>query len=292
MTPTVIMRSNNDMPIIAETLDLLFQQKMDFSLIVFDNASTDGTIEEVRKYTDRIVQIPAGQYIPGKVLNQGMRQAESEFVVFLNSDCPPQHGDWLERLLAGFDSDDVAAVFGQQMPRLDCKLLYIKDTEATFGDGRNQKYWRHCFSMASSAIRKSLWDKMPFDKALQFSEDIDWTWRARQKGYLICYIPDAIVMHSHNYTLTQLYKRQYGEGKAEADIFEWPAWHRNILRYSILPYVRQVLSDWRYCLKRGALGTMVFSPVLRLSHLLGRRKGFNEGWKNRLNQKGDRMINQ
>jgi rhamnosyltransferase len=154
-----------------------------------------------------------------------------------------------------------------------------KDTEDTYGDGSRQKYWKHCFSMALSSVRRSVWEQMPFNEQIQYSEDIEWTWRARQRGYTIRYVADSIVTHSHNYTLTQFYRRQLGEGRADAAIFDWDPWQRTLLRYSLLPYARQVASDWKYCLPRLALGECFYSPVLRMAQLLGRRKGFQTGWR-------------
>lgn len=280
MTPFVIMRSHNDMPLIGETLSELHKQDRGFELVCLDNESTDGTVEELRKYTDRIVNIPAGEYVPGRVLNMGMELAKSEFVVFLNSDCAPQNERWLRSLLDGFDSNGrVAAVFGRQIPRADCHPLFAKDTEDTYGDGSRQKYWRHCFSMASSAISRAVWESMPFDEELQYSEDIDWTWRARQKGYDIRYIPESVVMHSHNYTNSQLFRRHLGEGRAEAAIFQWSDWDKSWLRYSLLPLGRQILSDWRYCASKGLWREIFHSPVIRFTQMRGRRQGFLAGIK-------------
>lgn len=277
--PYIIMRSHNDMPLIAETLTMVHQQNCAFELIVFDNDSIDGTVDEVGKYTSMVINIPKGQYVPGSVLNKAMETSQGELIVFLNSDCTPRDEFWLERLLDGFSGEQVAAVFGRQIPRRDCSPLLAKDTEDTYGDGSRQKYWRHCFSMASSAIRRSVWEKMRFNEQIQYSEDIDWTWRVRQQGYSIAYVPESIVYHSHNYTLRQFYRRHVGEGKAEAAIFDWSPWEGSFLRYSLLPYSRQVLSDWRYCTRRLLFGTMLYSPILRLSQLLGRRAGLKQGLK-------------
>jgi len=271
------MRSYNDMPLIADTLAAVDQQTTSFELISLDNESTDNTLLEIRKYTDRTINIPKGTYVPGRVLNQGMEASHGEFVVFLNSDCTPQDELWLKNLLAGFTDDNVAAVFGRQIPRPDCHPIFAKDTEDTFGDGSNQKYWRHCFSMASSAIRRSVWEEMKFDEDIQYSEDIDWTWRARQKGYEIRYVADSIVMHSHNYNLRQFYRRHYGEGRAEAVIFDWSKWEQSLFRYSLLPYIRQIINDEKFCLSHFSLGACFYSPVLRLAQLLGRRAGFKDG---------------
>jgi rhamnosyltransferase len=279
MATCIIMRSYNDMPLIRETLVALHRQDHPFRLIALDNESTDGTLEELKRYTADIETIPQGTYVPGRVLNRGMAMSTGELVVFLNSDCTPQHQEWLRKLLQGFDRDRTAAVFGRQIPRPDCHPLLAKDTEDTYGDGARQQSWRHCFSMAASAIRRSVWQDMPFREEIQYSEDIDWTWRARQKGWNIRYVPDAVVMHSHNYTLRQFYRRHYGEGKAEAAIFDWSPWERSFVRYSLLPCIRQIVDDSRYSLARGLLGAAAFSPTLRLAQMLGRRKGFCAGLK-------------
>jgi rhamnosyltransferase len=280
MTPVhVVLRAHNDMPLVAETLRALERQKLPMVLVAFDNASTDGTLEEIGKYTDRIHHVPAGAYVPGRVLNQAMAATEGEFVVFVNSDCTPQNDGMLASLVSGFREQKVAAVFGRQAPRPDCRPLMAKDTEDTYGDGSRQRFWRHCFSMAVSAIRRSVWEHMPFREDIQYSEDIDWTWRARRQGYEIRYVPEAIVMHSHNYTLRQFYKRQFGEGRAEARIFEWSPWERSLVRYSLLPYLRQVAGDWKYCLTRRRLGEAFYAPVLRMAQLAGRRQGFTSGWR-------------
>lgn len=275
----IVMRARNDMPIVARTLRAISEQKYPYRLFCFDNASDDGTTEEAKRYAHEVVNVPAGTYIPGRVLNEAMEATESEFVVFVNSDCPPCDDRWLETLVSGFAEERIAAVFGRQIPRPDCWTLFAKDTEDTFGNGERQKYWRHCFSMASSAVRRSVWNELPFRVDIQYSEDVDWTWRARQQGFKISYVAESVVEHSHNYTLKQFYKRQYGEGKAEANIFEWEPWQAGFLRYSLMPYVRQVLSDTKYCLSTGNIGSVLHSPFLRGSQMFGRRAGFLDGMK-------------
>lgn len=265
------------MPIIKDTLAMVGKQNMKYELFVFDNDSQDGTRREAAKYTDKIFNVSKGSYVPGQVLNRGMEATEGDYVVFLNSDCTPADEFWLENLLKGFTKESVAAVFGRQDPRPDCRPLFAKDTVDTYGDGVNQKYWRHCFSMASSAVRRAVWNEFKYSETLQYSEDIHWTWEARKKGFDIRYIPDSVVYHSHNYTLRQFYTRHYGEGKADAFIFDWTPWERSVLRYSLFPYLRQVISDWKYCIRNFAPGSALYSPILRLSQAIGRRKGFNTG---------------
>lgn len=284
MKPWVIMRARNDMPLVADTLAMLRRQSMPHRLAVFDNASVDGTREAAAAQADLIIDVPEGAYVPGRVLNQAMEATDGDTVAFLNSDCTPLDANWLARLLSGFDVSDpprVAAVFGRQLPRPDCLPLFARDTENTFGDGRLQRNWKHCFSMASSAIRRSVWRERNFNEAIQYSEDIEWTWAVRQMGFEIRYVAASQVYHSHNYTLKQWYRRQLGEGRADARIFDWPPWERSWPRYSLLPCVRQIMSDLKYCLRAGQAGAACQSPLLRGAQMLGRRRGFAAGWAER-----------
>ncbi len=277
----IVMRSHNEYALLKDTLKELVKQTVPFTLHVFDNDSNDKTSELLHQYTTHIHRVPAGTYIPGRVLNEAMRviNQKAPFVVFLNSDCTPLDEHWLEELVKGFDDQKVGAVFGRQLARPDCHPLFKKDTDDTFGDGSRQHYWKHCFSMASSAIRRECWNEESFSETITYSEDIDWTWKARMRGWNIKYCKDSQVYHSHNYTYAQFRKRQRGEGKADAQIFQWTAWERTFLRYSLLPYLRQIKSDWGYSISHRKFGSFFYSPILRFAQLRGRREGFLEGIK-------------
>jgi len=277
----VVVRAQNDMPVIAETLKMISQQTVPAEIYAFDNSSNDGTRDELLKYAKEIIDIPVGKYVPGKVLNHAMRIITGDIAVFLNSDCTPLDEFWLEELLRGFSEPETAAVFGRQLPREDCRPLFARDIHNTFGDGSRQSRWRHCFSITSSAIRRSVWEEEPFNEDLQYSEDIEWTWNARRRGYSIVYMQRSSVLHSHNYSWAQFYRRQYGEGRAEAQIFSWNSWETSFLRYSLLPYLQQTKSDAAYALQRRYYGTALYAPIHRLAQMAGRRRGFTKGLRER-----------
>ena len=95
---SVVMRSYNDVKVIGNTLEALYKQTVPFDLLVLDNASDDGTHEIISNFSQNIINIPRGSYIPGRVLNEGMLHTSGEIVVFLNSDCTPASDDWLQSL--------------------------------------------------------------------------------------------------------------------------------------------------------------------------------------------------
>jgi rhamnosyltransferase len=65
------------------------------------------------------------------------------------------------------------------------------------------------FGNVSSAIRKSVWEKVHFDEKLRYCEDEDWMRKVKKLNYKVIYEPGAKVYHSHNETLSQIYKRTY-----------------------------------------------------------------------------------
>ena len=68
------------------------------------------------------------------------------------------------------------------------------------------------FSNVNSAIRRDLWERFPFADDLFFAEDQDWARRVLLAGYGIRYEPEAVVRHSHAYTIGTAFKRFFDSG--------------------------------------------------------------------------------
>jgi rhamnosyltransferase len=261
---SIIVRSYNDKDFIAQTMRSIREQHFqDFEIINVDSASTDGTYEIVQKMNpDGIVyQIPPGTYIPGKALNEAIDKASGEIIVFNNSDCIPQNKFWLENLIKPLlENSDIIATFGNQLPRPDAFPVVRKDSERAFGDGTISAKWFHFFSLATSAIRAEIIRKYPFDPDIQYSEDIDWSYRMKKMGFRIEYVSDAIVEHSHNYTLSQLKKRFYGEGVAEGKIYKQ---HKHFFINFVKPFMIELLRDAVYLNKHKELRHFKYAIIYR-----------------------------
>ena len=142
-------------------------------------------------------------------MNHGMQLARSEFGIFLNADATPQGNNWLRPLVMLLQDPKTAAVFGRQIPRPDCQAVYAHDYERCFGANRESTTWDHFFSMVSSGLRKDIWSQRGFLEKMQYSEDDEYTRWCRAQGYRVVYVPESVVMHSHNYTPQQAYQAQF-----------------------------------------------------------------------------------
>jgi rhamnosyltransferase len=74
------------------------------------------------------------------------------------------------------------------------------------------------YSLPFAAMKRTAWERHPFYEDAWGSEDTEWGHWARQNDVVTRYVPEALVMHSHNYTLRQLYGRRFIEGEADAFI--------------------------------------------------------------------------
>ncbi len=261
---SIIMRVYNEMPYIKYALKMLEKQTMqDFELLIVDSGSTDGSYELAQEYNpDIIYQIEPGTYVPGRVLNEAISKVSGEIIVFNNSDCIPQDKYWLEKLIKPFEEDpEVVSVFANQIPRSDAIPLVRKDYERAFGDGKISSTWKHFFSLASSAVTKKIITEYPFNPTIQYSEDIEWSWRMKKMGKKIQYVPDAVVEHSHNYNFKGIKKRYTGEGKAEKEIYQEK--RASYLRSVLISALSESARDIIYLLKCKEFWWIPYSIVVR-----------------------------
>ncbi len=273
---SVLVRARNDEKFIGRTLGGIFSQSLKpFEVIVCDDDSTDSTREIAARFPVRFVEKPAGPYKPGRTLNHLVREAKGDIVVFNNSDAIPLDGEWLAELVKPLIGERYAFTFANQLPRSDATALVRKDSERAFGDGKIQATWKFFFSLASSATWRENLVETPFDGSIQYSEDVEWTWRNSRRAenpVKIVYCPLARVEHSHNYTLKELARRFKGEGAADRVIFG----SRASLPRELASAFRETLRDLAYLAPRPRNWAEAFSSpvrrlVQRLSHWRGMR---------------------
>ena len=257
---SILVRARNDGNFIGATLRAIFDQEgvPPFEVICCDDASTDRTPEIIAEFPEVVVfPRPPGEYRPGRRLNAMVAAARGEIVVFNNADAVPCDRRWLAALIAPLLEGRADAVYGNQLPRPDADYLVRKDNWRAFGDGRVAATWRFFFSLATSAVRREDLLAHPFDEEIRYSEDVEW---AHRRLIRIVYAADAMVEHSHNYTIAELKRRFYGEGDADAEIFGSvpPLWRE------LGAGVKEVLRDAAFLLAhpRG-LGELPGAPVRR-----------------------------
>ncbi len=276
-TCDVVVRCKNEMPHVRRTLDALARTP-GLHVLFVDSGSTDGSLEDATARGLDVVRIAPGSYIPGRVLNDGMKRTRSNIVAFVNADAVPHDERSVLRLVAAC-RDGAAAAYGRQTPRATARPITVTDHARAFPARAHGPKLARFFSMAASAVRRDVWERVPFDEDLTFSEDFDWTTRLRALGLLVQYVPEAAFEHSHDYDLVGLRRRMRGEGIADARILRRgrPRLFGDLAR----PFAGRVLRD-------ACAGTLSLGAArLRWAGERARFEGLREGSVARADSAGD-----
>lgn len=197
MKISVITAVYNNAGGIKEAIDSIQSQKdVDIEIVVVDGGSSDGTVEILEGYRDRIdifVSEPdEGIY---DALNKGLRLARGDVVGFLHSDDAFADARALARVAAAFaDSPAIDAVYGD--------LKYVSRNDAH----RTVRHWRAGpFSAAEVArgwmpphptlyCRRSVVQELgEYDVGLAIAADYEWMLRLMRSGRSLAYIPEVQV---------------------------------------------------------------------------------------------------
>ena len=74
-------------------------------------------------------------------------------------------------------------------------------------------------SNVSAAVRRDALLAHPFEEQLIMSEDQQVSRDLMLAGYVVAYVPDSVVIHSHNYTLAKVFQRYFDSVYSLTQIF-------------------------------------------------------------------------
>ena len=204
-------------------------------IIIIDSSSGDNTVGIAKGFGAKTIVIPRHTFNHGKTRNMAAMEAKGDILVFITQDALPMDYTLLSNLTAPLHLPDIAATFGRHVPRADASLLEVfarqfnyPDKESSKGISDIKKYGIKAFffSNVCSAIKKELFLKAGmFPDGIRANEDMLMAAKFILNGYKVTYVPDAMVIHSHNYSLLQQFRRYYNIGSS----FKNNSW---ILKYA------------------------------------------------------------
>jgi len=210
---------NNVRDIERTLLSVLNQSYAHIEYIVVDGASSDGTLEIIQRYQDRLSKVvsekDAGIY---DAMNKGLALASGEYVLFMNS------GDEL------YAPDTVKNVFSTA-PNAD---IYYGETEMfneawqSIGKRRHsvpEKFTWQSFRFGMTISHQAIYIRRtltePYDRQYELSADIDWILTAAKKaktsvkvsGYVAKYLVGGMSKKRHQQSLKErfaIFTKHYG----------------------------------------------------------------------------------
>jgi GT2 family glycosyltransferase len=209
---TVIVPTWNGRELLdAALLSLREQRFRDFTVLVVDNGSTDGTAEHVRGSHPgvEVVALAENHGFAGAV-NAGIGRAEGEYVALLNNDMELDPG-WLAELVAALDADARAGSAASKLRMLrepglldgagDIVTWYGATWRRGHGEPDRGQYDEPgvvASPCAGAALyrRRALEEVGGFDERFfAYLEDADWGLRAQLAGWPCLWVPGAVAYH-------------------------------------------------------------------------------------------------
>lgn len=246
-------------PILASCVASL-EKEGPAELVVVDNGSTDGSVDELRRQIPDIEVLVPGQNLGyGAAANRGVAATRSELVLVCNPDLSISPGA-LAELATALDSDprlavvgplirtpegdrypsarqfpsmiDAAghALLGQFVPQNPFTRAYQREGLAGEVDTVWPVDW---VSGACFLVRRSAFEQVGgFDERyFMYLEEVDLCWRLGRAGWKVAYVPAAVVAHHQGVSTDRHPYRMIVEH------------HRSLLRFAV-----QSTSGWRRAL--------------------------------------------
>jgi len=208
-------------------------------LLVCDSGSRDGTVALARGFGAEVIEIAPSSFSHGATRNLLMQRSHGAHVAFLTQDAVPADGRWLATLLEGFSlAQDVALAFGPYRPAPHASVMIARELSEWFhsfspdGSPRVDRLDscergiparallgpRGFFTDANGAVARAAWESVPF-RDVPYAEDHVLAHDMLRAGFAKAYVPDAAVIHSHDYSGLGWLRRSFDEGRALRELY-------------------------------------------------------------------------
>lgn len=192
-------------------------------VIVENNSEKDETFkyyEEIEKNPKvRVVKYPNKGFNYSAIINYGVKNCDSEFVMQLNNDTELITPNWLEKFIGYAQREDVGAV-GARLYYADKSIQHagmaygigglVANLYTKTPYGLHAYFGRECLTANVSGVtgaclfsRREIYEEVGYMEEEKFKvafNDADFCMKIREKGYLIVYNPYIELMHYESKT--------------------------------------------------------------------------------------------
>jgi glycosyltransferase len=241
MKVSIVTAAYNSAATIEDTIkSVVNQDYKPIEYIIVDGLSTDGTLEIVNQYKDKIAMVVSEKdYGIYDAIAKGIALATGDIVVALNSDDMYASSDIISRVVELFHSSKADAVYGDlnYVDRFDTDKIVRKWKSGEYKKGMFLKGWMP--PHPTFFVRKSCYLKYgSFNLSLRSSADYELMLRFIHKHQIkVAYLPELIVNMRAGGQSNVSFKNRF-----KANQEDRKAWEINGLKPGIFTLIRKPLS--------------------------------------------------
>ena len=190
-------------------------------LLVVDDGSRDESAEVARSMGASVIPSGGEGRGPAAARNRGAAAARGDVLAFIDSDCAASE-EWLDELAGHFEDADVAAVGGRVdgmhassgLDRYEAEMssLSLGPLARSGQHGKDTFYLPSCNLLVR---RQDFLDAGGFREGMHVAEDVDLSWRLRDRGRKIVYTPRGAIVHEHRNRVKAFLRRRFQYGTSE-----------------------------------------------------------------------------
>lgn len=164
--------------------------------------------------------IPQSEFDHGYARDLGASESRAGYLMFMTQDAKVVNAKLTRELTEPMEKDSkVAASYARQIPKKDCNLTERLTRAFNYpatgqiksaADLEKLGVKTYFCSNVCAIYRRDVYNKLGgFEHGAIFNEDMVYAAKLVNAGYRIAYNPHAMVMHSHNYSLMQYFRRSF-----------------------------------------------------------------------------------
>lgn len=225
LTPkfSVITVTYNAAAVLEDTIQSVITQTYHHvEYIIVDGGSTDGTLDIVAQYRDRIATVVSepdkGLY---DAMNKGMRLATGDYLCFLNAGDSFHEDDTLQSIAHSLTGNALPDVIYGQTELVDSEGHFVRMRRLSAPEHLNWKSFRQGMLVCHQAFFAKRALAEPYDLRYRFSADFDWCIRVMKRAQtlhnthltLIDYLEEGMTTRNRRASLRERFRimvKHYG----------------------------------------------------------------------------------
>ena len=192
-----------------------------------------GKNSDVLGKSTEVKHVSLWEFDHGATRNEGAKGSTADFLLFMTQDAIPEDDTLIEKLCRCFDNPKVGAAYARQIATDSAPLSEQFSRKFNYPDISSVKSLKdkdalgiktYFCSNACAMYKRETYEKLGrFPVNMIFNEDMVFAHKLIENGYEIAYEADAKVIHFHNYSDIQQFKRNFDLAVSQAmhpEVFE------------------------------------------------------------------------
>lgn len=193
------------------------------TLLVIDSSSSDDSVKEAENLSVETLTIPKKAFNHGLTRELARKRLNTDIVVMMTPDAYPIDNQLLTLLTAPILSHQASIAYARQIPHEKASFWETfprsynypqKSHIRSIDDAKTYGPYLFFCSNSCAAYRNAALDEIGGFQKVLIGEDTCATAKLLQRGHKIAYVAEAVVKHSHRYSLKQEFHRYFDTGLA------------------------------------------------------------------------------